>query len=303
MNNLAIQTKNLSFSYDKKEVLNNLNLKVPESCIYGFLGPNGSGKTTTIKLLLGLLETPESQIHLFGKSLKGNRIETLQKIGSLVETPSIYGHLTATENLKAANVFYGKSKNRIAEVLDIMGLSSVANKKAKTFSLGMLQRLGIALALLPDPKLLILDEPTNGLDPNGIIDIRNLLTNLYKNYGKTIFISSHMLSEIEKITSHVGIIDQGKLLFQGSMDELNQINKKGVTIKTSDAEMAVLHLKNLQLPVEKIDSKHINLFINEEEPIANAIKILVNHSVEIYSIIPIRKSLEDLFLDITSRIN
>ena len=179
----CIETINLShkFSADEK-VLNNVNLQVEEGTIYGFLGPNGAGKTTTLKLILGLLKKQQGEILVFGKPFQQNRIEILKNIGSMIESPSIYGHLTAIENLRILQKVYQCPKQRITEVLDLVDLANTGNKKTSNFSLGMKQRLAIAIALLHSPKLLILDEPTNGLDPNGILEIRELLQNLAQNH-------------------------------------------------------------------------------------------------------------------------
>lgn len=196
----CIETEQLSFQYSKNEmIINNIDLKVPQSSIYGFLGPNGAGKTTTLKLLLGLLKQNTGSIKIFEQPFENNRIEILKKIGSLIEAPSFYSHLTAIENLRILQRVFQCSKSRIYEVLDIVGLSSVSKKKTINFSFGMKQRLGIAIALLHSPELLILDEPTNGLDPNGIIEIRELLIKLQKENNITILVSSHLLSEVEKI--------------------------------------------------------------------------------------------------------
>src|SRR6187549_640680 len=213
----VIRTTGLFYHYSRGvPTLDNINLRVERGSIYGFLGPNGSGKTTTLSLLLGLLNNQKGTIEIFGQHLHANRINILKKIGSLIETPSLYGHLTAKENLEVYREVYGASKARIAEVLNIVGLEDTGKKTTKKFSLGMKQRLAIALALLPDPELLILDEPANGLDPAGIIELRELIKTLNKTHGMTILISSHLLAEVEKIVTHIGIIFKGKMLFQGT---------------------------------------------------------------------------------------
>lgn len=301
MSKSVIQTNNLKFSYGDKVVLQDLSLNVPAGSIYGFLGPNGSGKTTTIKLLLGLLELKKQSVQIFGMPLPKKRLDVLQRIGSLVESPTVYGHLTAYENLEAANAFYNMPKTRITEVLDLMGLSSVINKKAETFSLGMIQRLGIALSLLPDPDLLILDEPVNGLDPKGIIDIRNLLLKLQREHGKTIFLSSHLLDEMEKIITHIGIIDNGKLLFQGTIEELNAIYGSSVRIKTSDSNITVKILQQSDITHFQQDHAETVIYIADEQSVAKLVKQLVDSGISVYSVVPLRKNLEEIFLEITSR--
>ena len=219
-NNLIIKTSNLSYQYAKGiKTLSDISLQVERGSIYGFLGPNGSGKTTTLSLLLGLLKNQQGDIEIFGQHLQSDRINILKKIGALVETPSVYGHLTARENLEVYRKDYGVSGDRIDEVLHTVGLTDTGKKLVKRFSLGMKQRLAIALALLPNPELLILDEPSNGLDPAGIIELRELVKTLNKKYGMTIVISSHLLAEVEKMVSHVGIIYKGEILFQGTLPE------------------------------------------------------------------------------------
>ena len=199
MSDPIIRTTHLSYHYSKDvKTLDDINLHIERGSIYGFLGPNGSGKTTTLSLLLGLLNNQQGGIEIFGKPLQANRVDILRKTGSLIESPSLYGHLTARENLEVYRPIYGVSKERINEVLEIAGLSETGKKQVKKFSLGMKQRLSIALALLPNPELLVLDEPANGLDPGGIIALRQLIKRLNREFGMTILISSHLLSEVEK---------------------------------------------------------------------------------------------------------
>ena len=212
-----ITTENLSFSYTKRNpVLKNINLKVPKGSIYGYLGKNGSGKSTTIKILLGLLKAQSGTIRYDNRHFTEN---TLYRIGNLIESSSFYNHLTAYENLKYLDIMYQRGEDRIAEVLSLVDLNSACNKKAKNFSSGMKQRLGIALALFHNPDILILDEPLNGLDPEGVHDMRKLIVRLHDE-GKTILLSSHILSEIEKVCTHIGILNDGQLIYQGSMHSL-----------------------------------------------------------------------------------
>src|SRR6478672_5571759 len=254
-NNLIIKTTGLSYYYSKDvKTLSDINLNVERGSIYGFLGPNGSGKTTTLSLLLGLLNNQKGDIEIFGEHLHTNRINILKKVGSLIETPSLYGHLTAKENLEVYREVYGVSKKRIREVLQIVGLEDTGKKVTKKFSLGMKQRLAIALALLPQPELLILDEPANGLDPAGIIELRELIKTLNQTHGMTVMISSHLLGEIEKMVSHVGIIFKGKMVFQGPLAALDSFQQKAsrVFIKTSDDDTAVRLIQDYQ-PEKKGD--------------------------------------------------
>lgn len=217
-----VQTTDLQHRFARHEVLRGIDMRVPAGSIYGFLGPNGSGKTTTLRLLLGLLRKQHGDISIFGRPIDRDRIAILRDVGSMIESPSIYDHLTAFENLRTLQLIYGCPESRIHEVLELVGLAHTGTKRAKQFSLGMRQRLGIAAALLHRPSLLILDEPTNGLDPRGIIDMRKLLIELNRSHGCTIIVSSHLLSEIQRVATHVGIVGDGKLLFEGPTDELRK---------------------------------------------------------------------------------
>jgi lantibiotic transport system ATP-binding protein len=221
MSAYILETTGLSHQFSPRQpVLEEVGLRVPQGSIYGFLGPNGAGKTTTLRLVLGLLKKQKGQIFFFGRPFESHRISTLQRVGSLIENPSVYGHLTAEENIRVFQKVYRCPPDRIRIVLRETGLSDTGRKKASQFSLGMKQRLGIAIALLNEPELLILDEPTNGLDPWGIIAMRELLLSLNREKGTTILISSHLLSEINKLVTHAGVISKGRLVFQGTMEEL-----------------------------------------------------------------------------------
>ena len=278
--------------------MDQLTLEVPKGGIYGFLGPNGSGKTTTIKLLLNLLKSSEQNISLFGQQITENRTEILKKIGSLVEQPAIYPHLSGYENLKNRANLLGISKEKVMETLALVGLTEAAKKSAEKYSLGMKQRLGIGLALLDDPELLILDEPTNGLDPNGIIEVRNLIKELAEKQQKTIFISSHLLAEIEKIATHVGIINKGKMLFQGSINELQSLKTSQIIIETSDNQVALMLLES-KYPDVKLDlNVHIPFENIEQMGFIN--HFLIQNGLIVYSIYQQKKDLESLFLDITN---
>jgi len=227
MEQAVIETDHLDYSFQKGErILNDVNLRVQQGSVYGFLGPNGAGKTTTLRLLLGLLRSENPGIRIFGKQMPGSRIDILKRTGSLIEQPSLYLHLTGRENLEVFRRAYECPAARVGEVLRITGLSDAAHKKTRAYSLGMKQRLAIAIALLHDPELLIMDEPTNGLDPNGIIEIRELIRDLNRHQGKTVLVSSHLLTEVEKLATHVGIIHQGKLLFQGTLAELQSFQHR-----------------------------------------------------------------------------
>lgn len=221
MNEYIIETKDLSKKHGTQLRVNNLCLQIPEGCVYGFLGPNGAGKSTTIKLLLGLLKPTNGEIYFFQERMTAkNRLSILQYTGSLIESPSFYGHLTGLENLQIIAKLKKVPASEITKVLHTVRLYEQRDKKVKHYSLGMKQRLGIAMALLGNPRILILDEPTNGLDPAGIQEIRELIKNLPTTHQMTVIVSSHLLSEVEQMADMVGIINHGELVFQGSMVEL-----------------------------------------------------------------------------------
>ena len=221
--NEIVKTDSLTKVYGGQICVNNLDLRVSPHRIYGFLGPNGAGKSTTLKLLLGLAKPTKGEIDLFGMRMnEKNRISILRQVGSLIESPSYYGHLTAKENLKIFATLLDVPNRNIDKVLEIVRLDKQQGKKTSKFSLGMKQRLGLASALLTFPKLLILDEPTNGLDPAGIQEIRELIRSLPKTYDMTVIVSSHLLSEIDQMAEDIGIIANGKLMYQGELNRLHE---------------------------------------------------------------------------------
>jgi ABC-type multidrug transport system ATPase subunit len=300
VNSHIITTAGLSYHYSKREqILFDINLQVERGSVYGFLGPNGSGKTTTLSLLLGLLNNQQGSIEIFGQHLHANRVNILKKIGSLVEAPSLYGHLTAKENLEVYRPVYGASKSKLTDVLETVGLAGTGKKLVKKFSLGMKQRLSIALALLPGPELLILDEPSNGLDPAGIIELRELIKKLNKAHGMTILISSHLLGEVEKMVSHVGIIFKGKMLFQGPLSGLHMFQQKGskLFIKTSDNDVAGKLLQEYR--PEKV-GEAISVAFTDINQVATINKTLNSHNLDVYLLHPKENDLEQLFIELTS---
>ena len=300
MSKLIVQTTGINFSFGGQKTLHDVNLHVEQGSIYGFLGPNGAGKTTTLRLLLGLLKKQQGEIQVFGKDLQPNRMEILRKIGSLIEQPSLYNHLTAKENLEIYRRIYGVPKERISEVLTLVGLGNTGTKKAKQFSLGMKQRLSIAVALLHRPELLVLDEPTNGLDPNGIIETRELIKRLNVEFGVTVLVSSHILAEIERMATHVGIIHKGAFLFQGPLSELHQLQSKKsyLQIETANNEAAMTVLGET-LQVEKVNG-HLLLPFKDKSETAWINRKLMAHNIDVYRLQPQQKDLEQLFIDITS---
>ena len=221
MINYILETQHLSKKSGNSYRVKDLSLSVPEKCVYGFLGPNGAGKSTTLKMILGLIHPDEGEIQFLGKTVNSqNRLSLLQKTGSLIENPGGYGHLSGLENMQIVQKLKGVKEEEIASALKTVRLYEQRDKKLSSYSLGMKQRLGIAMAILGNPKLLILDEPTNGLDPAGIQEIRELIVSLPKERNMTVIISSHLLSEIEQMASQVGIIHHGQLLYEGPLQEL-----------------------------------------------------------------------------------
>ena len=219
--NYILETQHLSKKSGNSYRVKDLSLSVPEKCVYGFLGPNGAGKSTTLKMILGLIHPDEGEIQFLGKTVNSqNRLSLLQKTGSLIENPGGYGHLSGLENMQIVQKLKGVKEEEIASALKTVRLYEQRDKKLSSYSLGMKQRLGIAMAILGNPKLLILDEPTNGLDPAGIQEIRELIVSLPKERNMTVIISSHLLSEIEQMASQVGIIHHGQLLYEGPLQEL-----------------------------------------------------------------------------------
>lgn len=301
MSRFAIETVGLNHHFGSQAVVKNLSLQVPKGSIYGFLGPNGAGKTTTIKILLNLLQSPADTVFIFGQELNHNRIACLSKMGSLVEQPAIYAHLSGKENLINRCILLGINKSKADEMLALVGLTEAATKKAGKYSLGMKQRLGIALALIADPELLLLDEPTNGLDPNGIIEIRNLMVELTSKHGKTILVSSHLLAEIERTATHVGIINKGEMLFQGTINELQDLSKPSIKIEVDDQAAAtnILSSNGAEIISEKEGS--INITYTGKADMGKLNTLLVQNGVTVYSIKTDKKDLENLFLDITSK--
>lgn len=297
-----LETRNLTHSFSEHEpVLRGISLDVTEGSIYGFLGPNGAGKTTTLRLILGLLAKQAGEIRIFGNDFNGHRVETLRKVGSMIESPSIYGHLTATENLQLLQKVYQCPKARIPEVLELVGLSATGKKKAGQFSLGMKQRLSIAVALLHSPSLLILDEPTNGLDPNGIIEIRELLQSLNTDHGITIVVSSHLLSEIDKLVTHIGIINKGEMLFQGTLDELKQQQQRSthIVLETNDEPRTRSVLTHFGLEITFADGK-FQLPALPKDKIADLNRQLVDAGIEVFELAVLKNDLERIFIDMVS---
>ena len=294
-----IQTKNLDYFFGDFKALDKVSLNVPKGSIYCFLGPNGAGKTTTIRTLLGLYNVHQNKIKIFDKDIQKERIATLENIGSLVETPSLYEHLTAFENLNILRNYVGGTKERIDEVLEIVDLSQAVKKKVKAMSLGMKQRLALAIALFNNPKLLVLDEPTNGLDPQGIREIRELLINLNKEQGITIFLSSHILSEVEKLATHVGVINKGKVVFEGTLIELKRASQNRVFIQTENHQAALNILSSNGFDPQLKDDNYLSIVIEEGESLNLPLQKLISSDIQILSVKADSGNLEELFFELT----
>ena len=296
-----IQTQSLSFQFSKNnKVLDAISIKVPKGAIYGFLGPNGAGKSTTMRLLTGIIPEQGNAIQLFGKPLQEQLPEVFTKIGSLVESPALYLHLSGRDNLNYIAKLRNIGNEKVAELLELVDLTKDAKRKVKQYSLGMKQRLAIAMALLSEPELLLLDEPVNGLDPNGIIEIRKLLVKLNQEKGVTIFVSSHLLSEIEKMCTHIAIINYGKLQFEGTMKELSE--KKShckIQITIEDAENWLDKLINYS-KVTLIAENQITLEIENKERIPDFIKYLISQNAMVYEV-KILDGLEEWFMNLTEK--
>lgn len=301
MKDLIIKTKDLSFSYSKKKkVLHNINLNVPKGSIYGFLGPNGAGKSTTMQLLTGILPSKENKIEVFQEELNAQFPTIFSKIGALVETPTLYLHLSGIDNLRCITTLKEVSEEKITDVLELVGLSKNGHQKAKEYSLGMRQRLAIAMTLLGEPELLLLDEPVNGLDPTGMTEIRELLVKLNKEKGITIFISSHLLAEVEKMCTHIGIIHQGKMQFEGTMEELSKKAAScNVLVKVADLESNLE--KITEVYPEIISTEKENQFkidLHNKEEIAKLSRFLIENNISLYEL-KITEGLEEWFLSLT----
>ncbi|WP_185290446.1 ABC transporter ATP-binding protein [Chryseobacterium lactis] len=295
----SITTRDLSYKIGSKTILNNISLNIPEGSIYGYLGRNGAGKSTTIKLLLGLLESDRDNIFFQNKSLKQHRTEILASTGNLIESPCFYTKLTVSENLKYLDIIYGKGAKRIDEVLEMVDLHNEKKKKASALSMGMKQRLGIAMAIFNDPKLLILDEPLNGLDPQGIFEMRKLFQYLNEQ-GKTIFLSSHILSELEKTATHIGIIEGGKMIFQGTKNELlNQVERE-VTLKVDQPDKALSVLQE-SFSATLDSSNKISVKVSDDKSFNMLLKNLIQNGIEIYDTESQSTNLEQIFINLISK--
>jgi len=295
-----ISIRNLNFAYKKNEpILKNLSMEIHAGNIYGFLGSNGAGKSTTIRNLLGLLKPQSGEINLFDKDIKQSKMHILKRIGCLIEAPSIYPHLNAVDNLKLICNYRGISWNTIDSVLDKVNLLQDRKKTTRKYSTGMKQRLGLAMALIHDPELLILDEPTNGLDPSGITEIRNIIIRL-KEEGKTIMLSSHLLSEIEKMATQVGLIKNGELIFQGSLDELGDLESSNQNLELFSSNSAKARLLLAEYEVVSEDMNCLQIRIKSKKEVPSIIRKIAASDVDLYEVKFLKSNLEKMFISMTN---
>lgn len=295
-----IETQNLTKSYADFTAVSNVNLHIPKGAVYGFLGPNGAGKSTTMKMFLGLTKPTSGSFTIDGKKYPEARVEILKEVGSFIEAPAFYGNLSGEENLEIVRKILGLPKSAVSEALEIVGLTQFKKRLAKKYSLGMKQRLGLASALIGQPPILILDEPTNGLDPIGIAEVRNFIKNLSVERGKTILISSHILSEISLLADDIGIIDHGVLLEESSMEELEKKNRKYIQLQVSDIPKASLILeRQFHVTDYAVQDEHNLRLYDTALDMAAINKALVVQDVAVISSQICNDTLEDYFKQIT----
>lgn len=296
----VIETKALCKQYGPHTAVDHVELHVPQGCVYGFIGPNGAGKSTTMKMLLGLIHPTAGRVRLLGQELtEKSRLPLLRQTGSLIESPAGYLHLTAQENLEIVADLKGVPHKDIGRVLDIVHLTQDRNRRVGQYSLGMKQRLGIAMALLGSPKLLILDEPTNGLDPAGIQEMRALIRNMPAATGATVLISSHLLGEMEQMVEQVGIIDHGHILFEGPLTELQRHSRGNVTLRLLDPAKATPILRANGLTAHS-DSCVVTLPPLRDSLLADLVQKLAACGAGVVELTPHTKTLEEIFLSLTS---
>lgn len=301
MSDFLIETKKLTKVYGEQTVVNSVNLHVSKGRIYGLLGRNGAGKTTIMKMILGLTAITSGEIDVFGKNVKGYEKQTYPRIGAIIETPGFYPNLTGTENLEIFAKLRGTTTpNAVKNALEVVGLPYKDKKLFSKYSLGMKQRRGIANAILHDPELLILDEPTNGLDPIGIAEVRDFIKDMSEKQGKTILISSHILSEIQLLADDIGIIDHGVLLEESSMEELQKKNSRYILLQVSDVPKSVLILeRQFGIKDYSVQDEHTLRLYDTSLDMAEVNKALVMQEVSVISSGLCNDTLEDYFKKIT----
>jgi ABC-type multidrug transport system ATPase subunit len=296
----VIETFGLTRRFGEVTAVDQVDLCVPAGCVYGFLGPNGAGKTTTIRMLLGLIRPNSGRIMLLGGPLEENRASILRRIGSLVEEPSLYAHLTAGENLEIMRILLGAKRSSVARALKIVGLEKDAGKLVRHLSTGMRQRLGLGMALLGEPSLLILDEPTNGLDPSGIHEMRDLIRRLPVEEGVTVFLSSHLLSEVEQMATQIGIIRCGKLIFQGAPEQLRARYHEHITLQVDRPGEAQLLLSQAGWKADYNGNHNLYVAANGTSDVAMVNRQLVGGGFNVFQLSLEQPTLEDIFLKLTN---
>lgn len=296
----VLKTSHLTKVYNGKEAVSNVNMNIPKGKIYGFLGPNGAGKTTIMRMITNLVKPTDGEIEIFGEKLTDTSYEVLKRLGSIIEYPVFYDKLTARENLELHCEYMGYyDKMAINEALELVSLKNVDNKPVKDFSLGMKQRLGLARAITTKPELLILDEPINGLDPIAINELRNLFKKLSKEYGITLLISSHALGEVEKMADVIGVINDGKLMNEITMENIKANNMEYIELNVNECNRAAFVLSNkLNITNFKILSDNLIRIYDAGIPQGIIAKTLINHDVMIEQITKTNSSLEDYFLSL-----
>lgn len=301
MKKAVIITNGLTKQYKKKAVVQDLDLQVPEGSIYGFLGPNGAGKSTTMKMLLGLVKPTHGNIYVLGKQVREkNRLAILRNTGSLIESPAYYGHLTGRENLRIVCTLKDIPEKDIDRVLQVVRMTDQQDKKVSQYSLGMKQRLGLASALLGNPRLLLLDEPTNGLDPAGIQEMRELICSLPQQYQMTVLVSSHLLSEMDQMATHVGIINNGQMIFQDSLNSLHEHSRSHMFLHTTDDSKAYEYLKHAAISAVWKNQK-LYLTTADDETVIKASLMLARQGIGLLRLEEKQMSLEDIFLNLTGK--
>lgn len=295
-----VEVEGLSKSYKSFQAVKNISFQIERGSVYGFLGQNGAGKSTTMRMLLSLIQPTAGKINIFGKPLKGNEKDILKNIGAIIEKPDTYGYLSGYDNLRIFSRIFKLPtyKKDLDVLLEKVGLKGRGNDKVKSYSQGMKQRMGIAIALLNDPEFIILDEPTNGLDPQGISDIRNLISHFSKNEGKTILISSHLLNEIEMVADNMIILHKGEKIVEGKVNQLLDPAKTIVQIDTADLNQTLNYIRNTQWEKLLISENEL-LFEMNKSNIPALIKYLIEKDIEVLNI-KSKHSLENYFLKLTN---
>jgi len=296
---LAIATRGLTRRFGKLTAVDQLDLNVPAGAVYAFLGPNGAGKSTTIRMLLGLLRPDAGAVELGNRLLRPGDIAPLAGVGALIEAPSLYSHLTGTENLEVTRRLIRAPKARVGAVLETVGLTASASRAVRTYSMGMRQRLGIALALLGEPATMILDEPTNGLDPAGMQEVRELIRVISRENGTTVFLSSHLLAEVEQVATHLAILAGGRLRFEGTLDDLRSCAERHALIRVEDRRAARRILEAGGWNVTEVLPNRLSVPVRDDSEVAAVNEALVHGGQNVFHLSTDGGDLEELFLDLT----